>query len=128
MDKIMGLEYGADDYITNPFNILEVKARIKAILRRSNRKQAPAKPSNVMAVSYTHLDVYKRQVYREAFVFDCARADRPFYLPGDGGMKLQFFHVKDLCILMAEIRAPPSTAGACTDTKSDMASSSSIST
>ena len=48
MDKIMGLEYGADDYITKPFNILEVKARIKAILRRSNRKQAPAKPSNVM--------------------------------------------------------------------------------
>ena len=35
MDKIMGLEYGADDYITKPFNILEVKARIKAILRRS---------------------------------------------------------------------------------------------
>ncbi len=35
MDKIMGLEYGADDYITKPFNILELKARIKAILRRS---------------------------------------------------------------------------------------------
>ena len=35
MDKILGLEYGADDYITKPFNILEVKARIKAILRRS---------------------------------------------------------------------------------------------
>ncbi len=41
IDKIMGLEYGADDYITKPFNILEVKARIKAILRRS-RKQADA--------------------------------------------------------------------------------------
>lgn len=35
LDKIMGLEYGADDYITKPFNILELKARIKAILRRS---------------------------------------------------------------------------------------------
>lgn len=35
MDKIMGLEYGADDYITKPFNILEVKARIKAILKRT---------------------------------------------------------------------------------------------
>ena len=35
MDKILGLEYGADDYITKPFNILEVKARIKAILRRT---------------------------------------------------------------------------------------------
>lgn len=37
MDKIMGLEYGADDYITKPFNILEVKARIKAIIRRSSK-------------------------------------------------------------------------------------------
>lgn len=36
-------------------------------------------------------------VYREAFVFDCALADRKFYLPKDGGMKLQFFHVHDLC-------------------------------
>lgn len=38
MDKILGLEYGADDYITKPFNVLEVKARIKAIMRRSSRK------------------------------------------------------------------------------------------
>ncbi len=37
MDKILGLEYGADDYITKPFNILEVKARIKAILRRNGK-------------------------------------------------------------------------------------------
>ena len=35
MDKILGLDYGADDYITKPFNILEVKARIKAIMRRA---------------------------------------------------------------------------------------------
>ena len=40
MDKILGLEYGADDYITKPFNILEVKARIKAIMRRSSKKEA----------------------------------------------------------------------------------------
>ena len=39
-------------------------------------------------------------VYREAFVFDCARDDRKFYLPGDGSMKLQFFHVDDLCRFM----------------------------
>ena len=38
MDKILGLEYGADDYITKPFNILEVKARIKAIMRRTSRR------------------------------------------------------------------------------------------
>ncbi|MBR0164685.1 MAG: response regulator transcription factor [Lachnospiraceae bacterium] len=39
MDKILGLEYGADDYITKPFNILEVKARIKAIMRRTDHKE-----------------------------------------------------------------------------------------
>lgn len=42
-------------------------------------------------------------VYREAFVFDCAKADRKFYLPKDGKMQLQFFHVKDLCGLMEVI-------------------------
>ncbi len=42
IDKIMGLEYGADDYITKPFNILEVKARLKAILRRSGKKEKDA--------------------------------------------------------------------------------------
>lgn len=36
-------------------------------------------------------------LYREAFVFDCALADRKFYLPKDGEMKLQFFHIHDLC-------------------------------
>ena len=40
-------------------------------------------------------------VYRAPFVFECAEAGRPFYLPGDGGMKLQFFHVEDLCRFMA---------------------------
>lgn len=39
MDKILGLEYGADDYMTKPFNILELKARIKAILRRSTHQR-----------------------------------------------------------------------------------------
>ncbi len=43
------------------------------------------------------------EVYREAFVFDCALADRPFLLPGDGSMPLQFFHVRDLCRLMERI-------------------------
>ena len=37
MDKILGLEYGADDYMTKPFNILEVKARIKTVLRRASQ-------------------------------------------------------------------------------------------
>jgi DNA-binding response OmpR family regulator len=42
MNKILGLEYGADDYLTKPFNILELKARIKAILRRTAIKNKPA--------------------------------------------------------------------------------------
>lgn len=45
MDKILGLEYGADDYITKPFNILEVKARIKAIMRRTIAKEV-VKPAD----------------------------------------------------------------------------------
>ncbi|MBE5882108.1 MAG: response regulator transcription factor [Lachnospiraceae bacterium] len=50
MDKILGLEYGADDYITKPFNILEVKARIKAIIRRA-AKNAPKKEKDTTIVS-----------------------------------------------------------------------------
>lgn len=42
-------------------------------------------------------------VYREAFVFDCAKNDRKFYLPGDGEMRLQFLHVRDLCKIMEMI-------------------------
>ncbi len=42
----------------------------------------------------------RQNLYREPFVFDCAKLGRPFYLPGDGGMPLQFFHVEDLCRLI----------------------------
>nr|WP_122013459.1 response regulator transcription factor [Maliibacterium massiliense] len=45
MDKILGLEYGADDYMTKPFNILELKARIKTILRRASAQGGAAPPS-----------------------------------------------------------------------------------
>ena len=48
MDKILGLEYGADDYITKPFNILEVKARIKAIMRRTGRREEKQVQENVL--------------------------------------------------------------------------------
>ncbi len=50
MDKILGLEYGADDYITKPFNILEVKARIKAIIRRT-AKNAKSEKKDTTIVS-----------------------------------------------------------------------------
>ncbi|MCD8327380.1 MAG: response regulator transcription factor [Lachnospiraceae bacterium] len=48
MDKILGLEYGADDYITKPFNILEVKARMKAIMRRASKKEEASRPENLI--------------------------------------------------------------------------------
>ena len=48
MDKILGLEYGADDYVTKPFNILEVKARIKAIMRRTAGSQPKKEDSKVI--------------------------------------------------------------------------------
>ena len=50
MDKILGLEYGADDYITKPFNILEVKARIKAIIRRTGSKVKESEDKKVQIV------------------------------------------------------------------------------
>lgn len=63
MDKIMGLEYGADDYITKPFNILEVKARIKAILRRSGRKTEHVKPANIMEINGMKVEIDSRRVF-----------------------------------------------------------------
>lgn len=62
MDKIMGLEYGADDYITKPFNVVELKARIKAILRRSMKETVTA-PTKVFQVRELKLDSDKRRVY-----------------------------------------------------------------
>lgn len=64
MDKILGLEYGADDYITKPFNILEVKARIKAIVRRNKRKAAaaPAAPKVIIS-GKMRLDVEAKRLY-----------------------------------------------------------------
>lgn len=65
MDKIMGLEYGADDYMTKPFNILELKARIKAILRRSVKKADMAKPQkkNVLSIRNIELRIDSRRVF-----------------------------------------------------------------
>lgn len=62
MDKILGLEYGADDYITKPFNILEVKARIKAIMRRSSKKEDEVKEATYGELS---IDCSSRRVYIE---------------------------------------------------------------
>ncbi len=65
MDKIMGLEYGADDYMTKPFNILELKARIKAILRRSVKKSDAQKLQQKKSVKIRNIElqVESRRVF-----------------------------------------------------------------
>ncbi len=62
MDKILGLEYGADDYIPKPFNILEVKARIKAILRRSTAAPIPSDEKKNIRVRELEVNPTKRTV------------------------------------------------------------------
>lgn len=63
MDKIMGLEYGADDYITKPFNILEVKARMKAIMRRTTSKTEKNKKEQMIEAGDLRLDCEGRRLY-----------------------------------------------------------------
>jgi len=63
MDKILGLEYGADDYITKPFNILEVKARIKAIIRRSVKNSTTQEKAKVVTFGELKIDCESRRVY-----------------------------------------------------------------
>ena len=63
MDKILGLEYGADDYITKPFNILEVKARIKAIMRRTTSTVKKENVSSVIEKGDLKLDCDSRRLF-----------------------------------------------------------------
>lgn len=63
MDKILGLEYGADDYITKPFNILEVKARIKAIMRRAKKKESEVQTPKVITKGELKVDCESRRVF-----------------------------------------------------------------
>ena len=62
MDKILGLEYGADDYITKPFNILEVKARIKAIIRRTSKRDKDQSSDKVIKKGDMQIDCESRRV------------------------------------------------------------------
>lgn len=67
MDKLLGFEQGADDYLTKPFNILELKARIRALLRRSSPRQAVQSRITVGAIS---LDPSERNVYKNGIAVD----------------------------------------------------------
>ena len=62
MDKIMGLEFGADDYVTKPFNILELKARIKAILRRA-AQTSKEQNKKTIEIEELRLEINSRRVF-----------------------------------------------------------------
>ncbi len=68
MDKLMGFDQGADDYLTKPFNILELKARIRALLRRA----APSNPDKETRLSIGNitLDLNARNAYRSGELAD----------------------------------------------------------
>ena len=62
MDKLMGFDHGADDYLTKPFNILELKARIRALLRRSGAESKAE--GNQLTIGSISLDLDSRNAYR----------------------------------------------------------------
>ena len=68
MDKLMGFEYGADDYITKPFNILELKARIRALHRRAQSGSAPS--NNTLTIGTISLDLDGRNAYKNGVMVD----------------------------------------------------------
>jgi tryptophan synthase beta chain len=79
MDKIMGLEYGADDYITKPFNILEVKARMKAIMRRNSFNLKKEQSDRVIIAGDLRIDRDGRRLFigdREVKLIGCEAAGR----------------------------------------------------
>lgn len=64
LDRIVGLEYGADDYMVKPFSVLELVARVKALFRRLDRAGAPAQSVGNIAVAGLVIDPAARQVFR----------------------------------------------------------------
>ena len=66
MDKLLGFEQGADDYLTKPFNILELKARIRALLRRS----APRESQTRITSGELMIDVQERNAYKSGHLVD----------------------------------------------------------
>ena len=68
MDKLMGFEHGADDYVTKPFNILELKARVRALLRRAGTKEPESVPT--LSIGAITLDLNARNAYRNGVLAD----------------------------------------------------------
>ena len=70
MDKLLGFDQGADDYLTKPFNILELKARIRALLRRTGGSQKKEEPRNELVGGHIRLDLDGRNAYRGSELAD----------------------------------------------------------
>ena len=71
MDKLLGFDHGVDDYLTKPFNILELKARIRALLRRAGSRSNPAaEPANSLSIGSITLDLDARNAYRSGTLVD----------------------------------------------------------
>ena len=81
MDKILGLEYGADDYMTKPFNILEVRARIRTVLRRVH-SVSPVEERKIVRVRDLEVNLLKRT---------CTLGDEPIRLTAKEFDLLQLF-------------------------------------
>ena len=69
MDKLMGFDHGTDDYLTKPFNILELKARIRALLRRAGSSERKAS-ANTLSIGHISLDLDGRNAYKNGVLVD----------------------------------------------------------
>ena len=69
-DKLIGFEYGADDYITKPFNILELKARVRALLRRSGVRSETAEKAQIIESGDLKLDALRRAAFKNGEEID----------------------------------------------------------
>ena len=74
MDKLMGFEHGADDYLTKPFNILELKARIRALLRRAG-SSGKQQPSDVLECGHIAIDRGARNAYNDGRLVDLTQKE-----------------------------------------------------
>ena len=70
MDKLLGFDRGADDYLTKPFNVLELKARIRALLRRSGAGAVKEAPKNELVGGSIRLDLDARNAYKGGVLAD----------------------------------------------------------